>query len=471
MRVNSVYLKTLSNEKTLRSDFDYHKYQKQIDSEFYSFSDLFEIVEQQRVDLDNLYEDFKYCEIGDVDGYGNIYPKDLNFSIRNLVDEDYYKKIEKGDIVSVEKGDILISSVRPNLKKFVLIDENSEKVYFTSAFIQVRPKTLVKIMYYCIRTVFYESIIAISRQGKGYPTLNRSDLRDLRFSKSKIDNLIRNENSFDNLIETYKIFAKELCSHRTSEQSIIDSVFEENFEFESAIFKNIKDQKSFTRDFSFLSSDYDLRFSSKFHRPSGQFVIDRLRKITSKKIKDYLDIPIELGTSVSPKDYDEDGEYCYISMATIRSWSFSSNDSLRVSVEYSNIKRAKNVQINDIIMARSGEGTIGKVAIIKDEEVNGIFSDFTMRIRLKNYNQLFAYYYFRTTYFQYLVEIFKKGLGNNTNIFPKTLEHFPMPSIDEDHQLNIASKIESEIDMQLLNEHKNIQYMQMIEDALWTVYN
>lgn len=92
-----------------------------------------------------------------------------------------------------------------------------------------------------------------------------------------------------------------------------------------------------------------------------------------------------------------------------------------VSKEYSDSKQAKTVQKNDIILARSGEGTIGKVALIDDDELQGIFADFTMRIRLKDYNPEFAYYYFRTTYFQYLIEIYKKGLGNNTNIEQKQL--------------------------------------------------
>jgi type I restriction enzyme S subunit len=89
-------------------------------------------------------------------------------------------------------------------------------------------------------------------------------------------------------------------------------------------------------------------------------------------------------------------------------------------------------------MARSGEGTIGKVAEIM-EDYNDIFADFTMRIRLKNYNTTFAYFYFRTTYFQYLVEVNKKGLGNNTNIFPNIIQEFPIPDIDIDEQENILS--------------------------------
>jgi type I restriction enzyme S subunit len=95
-----------------------------------------------------------------------------------------------------------------------------------------------------------------------------------------------------------------------------------------------------------------------------------------------------------------------------------------------------------LILARSGEGTIGKVALV-GEGVNAVFSDFTMRIGLTNYDPLFAYYYFRTDYFQYLIEIHKKGLGNNTNIFPIQLKEFPLLDVRPERQLEITMEIEA----------------------------
>ena len=111
-------------------------------------------------------------------------------------------------------------------------------------------------------------------------------------------------------------------------------------------------------------------------------------------------------------------------------------------------KSEKSVQKNDIILARSGEGTIGKVALINSDEINGIFADFTMRIRLKDYNPEFAYFYFRTSYFQYLVEIYKKGLGNNTNIFPTVVQEFPMIDIPIEEQQCIVNEIKLQIKKQ-----------------------
>ena len=98
-----------------------------------------------------------------------------------------------------------------------------------------------------------------------------------------------------------------------------------------------------------------------------------------------------------------------------------------------------------------------------------------MRIRLKDYNPEFAYYYFRTTYFQYLIEVYKKGLGNNTNIFPIVIREFPLIDIPLPEQYRIVSEIHAEIDKQ-----KNLkaaisdmqqQIDQIVEDSIsWQLH-
>lgn len=191
----------------------------------------------------------------------------------------------------------------------------------------------------------------------------------------------------------------------------------------------------------------------------------QLFEITNKRIKDFLAEPIILGASISPKDYDECGTYHYLSMATIKTWSYERDSAALISEEYYKNKKIKSVQKDDIIMARSGEGTIGKVAKIMDD-YNDIFADFTMRIRLKNYNTSFAYYYFRTTYFQYLVEINKKGLGNNTNIFPVIIQELPIPDISLEEQEGIVEEIEKKLELQKRNEKEIEKMKNSIEELL-----
>ncbi len=470
MKIQIVNTVSLSQEKTLRQDFDYHQYRLHHADNYYSFKELFSIDKSDNISLDSLYEDFFYCEIGNVDKNGDIYPVLLNFSRRNLIDENYYKKIEKGDIQQADNDSILISKVRPNLKKYIRITGEKKNCYYTSAFIKIKPLVIPEILYYCFRNVFYDDLVAISRQGKGYPTLSENDLVTLRFDKSTIDKLISEKETLSPLIRNIEQKIEDLSLNSTPQTKIIDDIFDKRFGLDVSALEPLRTEKKFIVKNSFFSDDVDLRFSTKFHRNSAKFTMNKLSTLTDKKIKHFLAEPIILGASVTPEDYSDDGEYCYISMATIKNWKFDLESASAVSKEYSDSKLAKTVRKNDIILARSGEGTIGKVALIDDDEIQGVFADFTMRIRLKNYNPEFAYYYFRTTYFQYLIEIYKKGLGNNTNIFPIVVREFPMLDISLEEQQRIVDEIHAEIAKQ--DEIKNqvtelrMQIDKIIENAI-----
>ena len=85
---------------------------------------------------------------------------------------------------------------------------------------------------------------------------------------------------------------------------------------------------------------------------------------------------------------------------------------------------------------------------------NGVFADFTMRLRLEGYNQQFAYYYFRSELFQYLIYTHKKGLGNNTNIFPSQVAKFPMLDFELGKQNEIVERIKCLIEDQKVIENQ-----------------
>lgn len=249
-------------------------------------------------------------------------------------------------------------------------------------------------------------------------------------------------------IEPIEKKIKQLKATIIYPQGVINKVFAREFSFNLEKFQELKKIKNYLLDLSHFANNKDMRQSVKFHREVGLFVLNELKKITDKKIKHFISEPIVLGVSISPSNYDKDGDYFYISMADIKTWKFETEDARLVSNEYSSNNQNKTVSINDIIIARSGEGTIGKVALIDDEDLQGVFADFTMRIRLSSYNPLFAYYYFRTEYFQYLVEINKKGLGNNTNIFPSQIREFPLIDIPLSDQQKIVNEIKAELDKQ-----------------------
>ncbi|ACK69429.1 hypothetical protein PCC7424_0974 [Gloeothece citriformis PCC 7424] len=212
-----------------------------------------------------------------------------------------------------------------------------------------------------------------------------------------------------------------------------------------------------------FSSNKDLRFSYKFHNKVAVFLKNFLVNQTTKKIKNFTCEPIILGKGIKPKEYDDEGEYFYFSMADIKQWKFNPEDCRRVNETFYLKNINKTVQLNDILLARSGEGTIGKVALIDNDEWKGVFADFVMRIRLKGYNPLLAYFYFQSDLFQYLVYTHKKGLGNNTNIFPSQIQDFPILDLCVEKQEMIIHEIKTQLEEQAeIQEKINMKKAEII---------
>jgi hypothetical protein len=302
-----------------------------------------------------------------------------------------------------------------------------------------------KILFYIIRSSFVQfQIKDLAYRKKGQPGLNSDHIMKIRIPDLNLNlqnKLLKKIESIELLIEQFK---KGKCQI----EQIINNIIGKELGFDWAEFEMLKSKSRFNASLMDFSNNIDCRFSYKFHNEAGQYIYDFLCSKTSKRVKDFISEPILLGKSISPKDYDEKGEYYYISMADIKLWKFDTENCNKVTREYSFSNLTKTVQKNDVILARSGEGTIGKVALIRDEEIKAVFSDFTQRIRLKNYNPKLAYYYFRSEFIQYLVYVHKKGLGNNTNIFPSQIQEFPIPNWSEGKQAEILEKIKLQIEAQ-----------------------
>lgn len=469
LKIENIPFKQIRKENSFRFDVDFLSFNsKKTSDNSIPFSELFEIVEKEKVDVDEL-ENLKYAEITDVEKTGDVNPNYLDINKRDELTENYLKKIEKGDIILPLINDILISSVRPNLKKFVFVNKDDD-IHYTKAFIQLRPKQFPEILYCTLREIFFENLIVVSRQGKGYPTLKGEDLRYIRFERETIENLITKQNEILPRIRIINAETKKLKAQIKPDTEIINEVFNAKFNWNVKTFDKLRNIHLMNTAFSTFANNIDNRFSFKFHNKAGVYVTKVLKNKSSKRIKDYLAEEITLGKGISPSDYDENGVQYYASMADIKNWCFEKEEAKTVTQTYYDANPKKRIALNDIIMARSGEGTIGKVAFIDSDEDEAVYADFTMRIKLRGYNPNFAYYYFSTDFFQYLVYTHKKGLGNNTNIFPSQIQEFPIPDLNEKEQKKILDVIQSDINKQREIEAK-IQSKQneissIIEEAI-----
>ena len=455
----------ICKEKTLRYDVDFLDFQNDFLVEgYYSFNDLFEFKKNNKVDLETINDDFFYSEIGNVSKEGEVEPVKLNFDERNKEEENYYKKIEKGDIIKVEENDILISKIRPNLKKYVLVDNKNSKYFYTSAFIHIKPKKLNKILYYSLRTVFYNNLIAISRQGKGYPTLKEDDFLYLKFDKNIIDKFIKKQDQIVSQIEPIEKQIKELKLQITPPQEVINKVFAREFGFDENLFNEFgkgmtagtqiahnRTLRVFETYFEELSRSGIVRFSTRFHNPPTKKLMNFLDSIETLQVKDILLKPVHRGAS--PK-YNPDGEIPIVKTGHLKNGYIEISQEEFVDYDFYNSSKRSQVKQGDILIASTGKVSLGKIDLLEEDQdlvADGHVS--IVRIDDEKYSRQFFAYFFRSILGYFQIERDFTGATNQIELYADEISDFQIPNISLKAQQKIVDEIKSELDKQ--EETKN----------------
>ena len=89
-----------------------------------------------------------------------------------------------------------------------------------------------------------------------------------------------------------------------------------------------------------------------------------------------------------------------------------------------------------------------------------------MKIELKNKELVnYFHYYMQSTFFQFTVEKFKKGMGNMTNIFVSQVKDFPV-LFNKNLVSKIVDNIKKQIDEQKEIDRKIEQKQNEIKDLI-----
>ena len=443
VRLCKISSKNISIDEDLRNDYKFHFFINSQNWNIFNSKDKKSVTLKEilKPDYNNfVFEDGALCK-GIPTGQEYLDEDGEIINFKEISKENHPDRLK----YMITTDNILISSLKgakvPALK---FTQDVSDCVFSNGYYIfKVSNEWNSKFVLYILRTKALRDIVNnYIYRGIGISSYKQRDLLRLKIfniSKDSQNNIVSKIELIETKIKSLKLNIKPISE-------IINTVFNRELHLNYDKLQELKNEKYNQLTLSDFTDNKDLRNSCKFHCKSARLAMKELCSIASKKIKNYISEPIVLGESVSPRDYDENGSYHYLSMASIKTWKYDEDTAQTVSNLYAN-STIKKVKKGDIILARSGEGTIGKVAFI-DDNINAVFCDFTMRIRLKDYNPLFAYYYFRTDFFQELIYGYKKGLGNNTNIFPTQIQEFPIPDISLNKQQEIVDEIKSELDKQ-----------------------
>ena len=234
--------KSIFSQKDKRLDVNYWIQQHITYDDYISFDDIFEIVESETPQFNELPDDFDYCEIGHLNSKGELNP--VHIFLNEIGNEDnddlkIYNKIfskdrsendKTDDITIVNVDEILIAKTRPLLNKIVHIHNNeyedNSKYYYTKAFFRIRMKdeNVSSVMgYYLLKYVLNDELVSIAKIGKsGYPAINKNDLSLIRIplKYNKISNKKINEEINEQFLDDLQVMY-ELKEKRKSIQNSI----------------------------------------------------------------------------------------------------------------------------------------------------------------------------------------------------------------------------------------------------------
>lgn len=255
---------------------------------------------------------------------------------------------------------------------------------------------------------------------------------------------------------------------------IINEILCKAFRYPVAEHRERQRARQFTRDFSSFADSFSLRGSVKFHHPDYELTDAFFASTPHQRVKAYLAVPIRLGASLTQEVMDDEGEAYYVHpSATRHEERINTGDCHRITQAYYEAnKRRAGLRIGDVLINRSGEGTIGKVALF-DLDEPCLFSDFTMRLRFADrMNPRFAWFYFRSMMFQSQVEREKRGMGNMMNIFPSQVETLLIPVCRRQRQDMLADDITTALNARRREletiESRRQEITELIESALST---
>lgn len=453
-------LTLFSKSKDFRNDFKYINFIQNSPNEFYLAKDLFQIIEYKKIDLENLKnkENFKYCEIGNVSKDGDINPVLLSFDDRNELNENYFKKIEKGDIILPQKEDILISSIRPYLTKNVYIDYD-EEIYYTKAFIQIRPLSLLnsELLYYYIKVQLHNNFNKISRIGKGYPILNIDDLKTLKFPKNEIDILIKNKDSILKKIEKYKIKNKNFNIEKKDDLEIINAIFSEKLDINLIDLKEKVLLNKIYLNYNEISSE-NITLRNSFRWNKIQILQNFLYKDLTfiEKLDKYI---LEIKNGWSPSISEDTSGTCILGQDSFQKNGVISQEVSKYTSEIRSNIDDFYIKKDDIFVSRGNTSDlVGLCGIIEEEPSEKIiYPDLFIKIVLDKKRIIPKYlcYLFNSflgrLYFKYV----SKGKNQTmVKISSSELRNFKIPIPDLKLQKEIVTSIENQLKELEANQSK-----------------
>lgn len=389
-----------------------------------------ESLKKKKGELD---DDYKLVELQNIERCGN-----------SLIDVETVSEIGS-DKVIIQNGDIIIPKIEPQKGQFFLNEQHQQFLGSSELIEYTINKDLYNplFLYYVLVNPKVLKCLSFLESGKAHQRVSSDDLLKIKIPKVQLTL----QNCVVEQIKPIEQDISVLKSSKTPHIDIINEVFGQEFGFDWKKFESLKRQKTYVINYSKINTSADFRVTTKFHSIKYNFL--NLPIFQCHKFGDFAKF-MTLGRQIQPEFFVEESDYYYLMPSAIKNNELEENAMKCIAKSFFDKFSHISLKKNDLVIAASGEGTIGKSAIY-NSDLNAVCSQFLMKIELTDISLVkYFHYYMLSSYFLLTVEKYKKGMGNMTNIFVSQVENFPI-LYDQNKVDVIVSKIETRI-----NAQKNI---------------
>ncbi|AXT63241.1 hypothetical protein D1816_23795 [Aquimarina sp. AD10] len=436
-----------STHNLVRVDFKYLNFKKNIELDYNKFYKVKDVLKSYYKGFAFKGKDFS--EEGKIYAIkGDSFNQDFSIDYQNcsfLPDDFYSNGIY--DRFKVNKNDIIISLVGSIGKMVVVNDDKKSLLNQNNIALQLNQDFYnIKIFSYLLKQKI-KILVDNVYNGAGYSFLAIDDLFDIKLPviKDEKQEIILKK------IEPLEVEIKQLTSKINSQQEIINTVFTDFFSIDLIKAKEVDSKNIFQLSLSEISFR-----NSNFRNSSRWFKVQRIQEFLYKDI----DCIEKLGTYItktkngwSPNS-QEGGDGTPI----LGQEHFNTNTTLEVSPSKTTIKTRENIKDfyikkGDFFVSRGN--TIDLVAlasIVKDEVAEGVlFPDLYIKLEfdVEIIDEEYLAYLFNSFFGRYYFKYVSKGKNQTmVKISSTELDNFYIPIPDKDKQVEIVSKIKTQINAQ-----------------------
>lgn len=331
----------------------------------------------------------------------------------------------------VQKGDILISTVRPERNLVAVITDNFDGSIVTTAFAVLRPKKLeTAVLYFLLRSEQYRDQITALSKGGTVPTIKLKDLKDIEVPINCFNESVELEAQ-----DLFTTWIEQNAKVKTIQQ-VVEDVFTKNV---------------------LLNSEDELIQQSKVYqvypydklkdRLDVSFYMNKSQHDWSVNVKALKDIAIEFraGAAIPSKEYKENGA-AYVRIKDLKENRISEEELVYVDKKYEDKNIKSVLSQNEILISRVG--TIGKAALV-DKEMDGALANQHLTILKADSAEVlpqFLVYYFNTTWAE---KQFARRAGGAAQQFIKlgAIKEIKVPVPKIELQLRVISEVEKELEL------------------------